>query len=92
MTKHTIVPLRDDGDPIQDVLREGARRLLAQAIEAEGDELINRQAERRTPEGRTGVVHNGYSPGRQLQTGIGPIDVRVTKVRAKAGEPVTFLS
>lgn len=93
MNKDNIVPLHEDiGDPLQAILRDGARRLLAQAIEAEVDELLDQHADRRTPEARAGVVRNGYLPERQLQTGIGPIDVRIPKVRAKTGEPVTFRS
>lgn len=93
MTKHNIVPLHPSvGDPLQDVLREGARKLLAQAIDTEVEELLEQHADRRTPEGRAGVVRNGYLPERELQTGLGPIDVRIPKVRAKVGEPVTFRS
>ena len=38
------------------------------------------------------MVRNGYLPERQLQTGIGPVTVKIPKVRAKTGEPVTFRS
>lgn len=93
MNKDNIVALRTSvGDPLQDVLRDGARRLLAQAIDAEVDELLTQHADRRTAEGRAGVVRNGYLPERQVQTGIGPIDVRIPKVRANVGEAVTFRS
>ena len=93
MSKDNIVPLHTSAnDPLQKVLRDGARRLLAQAIDAEVDELLEQHAARRTPEGRAGVVRNGYLPERQVQTGIGPIDVRIPKVRAHVGDAVTFRS
>jgi putative transposase len=43
-------------------------------------------------DGRSAVVCNGYQPERDLQTGIGPVKVRIPKVRAKDGEPVSFHS
>ncbi|RRS36773.1 MAG: hypothetical protein NV67_04895, partial [Gammaproteobacteria bacterium (ex Lamellibrachia satsuma)] len=39
-----------------------------------------------------GVVRNGYLPERELQTGMGPVTVRIPKVRAKTGKPLTFRS
>ena len=38
------------------------------------------------------MVRNGYQPEREIQTGIGPVTVKVPKVRAKDGKPVTFRS
>jgi len=38
------------------------------------------------------VVRNGYHPERPLQTGIGPVSVRIPKVLSKNGHPVTFRS
>ena len=38
------------------------------------------------------MVRNGYLPERELQTGMGPVTVKIPKVRAKTGEPVTFRS
>ena len=93
MDKDNIIELQTPKhDALQEVLREGAQRLLAQAIEAEIEDLLEQHQDRRTPEGRAGVVRNGYLPERELQTGIGPVPVRVPKVRAKVGEPVKFNS
>ena len=55
-------------------------------------ELLARHADRRTADGKAGVVRNGHLPAREIQTGVGPVTVRVPKVRAKTGEPVTFRS
>ncbi len=48
--------------------------------------------ERRTEDSKAGVVRNGHLPARKLQTGLGPVTVKIPKVRAKTGEPVTFRS
>ena len=95
MKKNTVVPLagRDAVvDPLTDLLRQGARQLIQQAVEAELQELLEGHAERKTPEGTAGVTRNGYLPERDLQTGLGPVTVRIPKVRSKTGEPVTFRS
>jgi transposase-like protein len=79
-------------DPLTDLLRKGARELLQAAVEAERDAFLAAFAERRTAEGRAAVVRSGYHPERAMQTGIGPVTVKVPKVRAKDGKPVTFRS
>jgi putative transposase len=79
-------------DPLTELLRRGARQLLQQAIEAEVQELLAAHSDRRREDGRAGVVRNGHLPEREIQTGIGPVTVRIPKVRAKTGEPITFHS
>ena len=79
-------------DPLTDLLRKGARELLQAAIEAERDAFLAQFSERRTADGRAAVVGSGYHPERAVQTGIGPVTVKVPKVRAKDGKPVTFRS
>ncbi len=74
------------------MLRVGARRLIEQAVEAELQELLMAHEDRRLADGRAGVVRNGHLPERDIQTGLGPVTVRIPKVRAKTGEPVTFRS
>ncbi len=61
-------------------------------MEAELLELLAEHVERRTEDGKAGVVSNGHLPARKLQTGLGPVTVKIPKVRAKTGEPVTFRS
>ncbi|MCU7902673.1 MAG: transposase [Candidatus Thiodiazotropha sp. (ex Lucinoma aequizonata)] len=74
------------------MLRTSAERLIYQAVEVELLELLAEHSERRTEDGKAGVVRNGHLPGRELQTGLGPVTVQIPKVRAKSGEPVTFHS
>jgi len=79
-------------DPVTQLLRNGARRLIEQTVEAELEQLLAAHAVRRTDDDKAGVVRNGYLPERPLQTNLGPVTVRIPKVRAKSGEPVTFRS
>jgi putative transposase len=83
-------------DPLTAVLRSGARRLLAQAIEAEAEAFLAEMADRRLVDGRTRVVRHGHGPERTIQTGIGPVEVQRVKVRdrapAESGERVRFTS
>lgn len=79
-------------DPLTDLLRQGARDLIQQAVEAELAEFLARFEGRRLDDGRAAVVRNGYQPERPIQTGIGPVTVKIPKVRAKDGRPVAFQS
>jgi transposase-like protein len=79
-------------DPLTDLLRSGAQQLINQAVEAELWELLSQHSGRRTENGHAVVVRNGHLPERELQTGLGPVTVRIPKVRSKTGEPVTFRS
>jgi len=95
MSKDTVVALKSpdtNQDPLTEMLRIGAQQLIHQAVEVELQELLAEHRERRTAEGKAGVVRNGHLPERELQTGIGPVTVKIPKVRAKSGEPVTFRS
>jgi len=71
-------------DPLTEVLRAGARRLLAQAIEAEADAFLAEMADRRLADGRARFVRHGHGPERTIQTGIGSVAVQRVKVRDRA--------
>jgi putative transposase len=73
-------------DALTDVLREGAQRLLAAAIEAEDSAFLERFQEEKTSAGLQRVVRNGRLPRRTIQTGIGDIEVSVPRVRDRAGQ------
>ena len=93
MDNHNVVAIQTPStDTLTQVLREGAQRLLAQAIQAEVEEFLECHADRRTEDGRAGVTRSGHQPARELQTGIGPVRVRIPKVRSRVGDPVTFRS
>ena len=82
-------------DPLTYVLRDGARRLLAQAIEAEAGAFLAVMKDERLPDGRARLVRHGHGPQRTIQTGIGPVAVRRVKVRdrgAAEAAGITFTS
>jgi len=68
-------------DPLGDVLRQGAQRMLVQAIEAEVQTYLSQREHLRDGHGRQQVVRNGYLPERRLQTPVGPLTVRQPRVR-----------
>jgi putative transposase len=89
MNTDTVVTLRQPGefaDPLTEVLRNGARQLLAQAVETEVAELLAANAHLTTEEGRQRLVRHGHMPERTIQTGIGPVEVRQPRVRDRAGK------
>ena len=101
MKDDTVVALPRPGasladDPLLAVLREGARRMLMQAIEAEVEAFLAAHAELTDDWGRRRVVRNGHAPERQIQTGIGPVEVRRPRVRDRGGAaaeaPIRFTS
>ena len=94
MRKDTVVPLRqpEGQDLLSTMLREGAQRLIAEALQVEFDEFLWQFAERRDEHGRAAVVRNGWQPRRELLTGLGPVGVRVPKVRSRISEPAVFRS
>jgi putative transposase len=68
-------------DPLTDVLRAGARRLLAQAIELEADAFLADMRDLKLPDGRARLVRHGHGPEREIQTGIGPVPVSRVRIR-----------
>ena len=79
-------------DPLTELLRNCARRLIADAVEAELQGLLNQHSEFRNAQGHLQVVRNGYLPEREIQTGIGPVKVKVPKIRDKSGQGIKFNS
>jgi putative transposase len=79
-------------DALTELLRTGAQDLIARAVEAELSVYMAQFCGKRTEAGHAAVVRNGHHPVRPFQTGIGPVSVRIPKVRSKDGTPVTFRS
>jgi putative transposase len=95
----TVVSLRqpeETDDPLTAVLRSGARRLLAQAVEAEAEAFLATMKGLRLADGRERVVRHGHGPERLVQTGIGPVAVRRVKLPDRGagagGERICFTS
>ena len=87
MTKTTITPLPDPSgfspDPLTDILRTGARRLIEQAVEAELAALLAAHADNKTEDGRSRVVRDGYLPEREVMTGLAMVFRLMMSAQAK---------
>jgi len=95
MSKYNVVELsgrETRRDELTELIREGASKLIREALEAEVSELLSSLSGRRAKSGRAAVVRNGYQPERDIQTGIGPVTVKVPKVRSRDDKPVSFHS
>lgn len=96
MTESTLSvlsqPQFEETDPLHALLREGARELIAQAVEAELAGFLEAFSEHRLEDGRRAVVRNGHLPERTVQTGIGEVSVRVPKVRDRSRGGAVFRS
>lgn len=98
MSDHKVISYRQKDeidDPLTEILRAGARRLIAQAVEAEFETFLASNAELVLPDGRQRVVRHGHDPVRAIQTGIGPVDVQKPKARdrgAAEGARIRFTS
>jgi len=83
-------------DPITDVLRTGARKLLTEALEIEIEGFLSQYREFRDNQENQRVVRNGYLPERDIQTGIGPVAVKVPRARDRQPDhesgPIRFNS
>jgi transposase-like protein len=83
-TSTNVVRLRQPDeidDPLTEVLRAGARRLLAQAVELEAEAFLTSMRDLKLPDGRDRLVRHGRGPERTVQTGIGPVAVSRVKIR-----------
>ncbi len=96
MKENTVIAFRNpvdfQEDPLTEVLQAGARKLLAQAIEAEAALFLESYAVLVDDAGRRRVVRNGYLPERAIQTGIGPVSVRQPRVRDRGDGAIRFTS
>ena len=95
----TVIRLRQPDaidDPLSEVAREGACRMLAQVLIAEADAFVALWKDVKLPDGRDRVVRHGHGPERAIQTGVGPVAVRRAKVRDRgkvsAAEKIRFTS
>jgi len=88
MTQDNVVQLiqpAEFSDPLTEVLRAGARALLAQAVEAEVAAFLAGHADKHTEDGRQRLVRHGHRPERVIMTGLGPVPVHAPRVRDRSG-------
>lgn len=85
MSKDTVIkftkPSEFSDDPLTDVLRKGARELLATAVQAEVTEFLSSHTHLSDEHGRQRLVRHGFLPEREVMTGIGKVAVQVPRVR-----------
>ena len=74
---------------LDELVAEGARRMLAAALEAEVDAYVTALSDERDEEGHRLVVRNGHAVARSLATGAGPIEVRAPRVDDRRVDEVT---
>lgn len=74
-------------DPLSEIVRNGARSMLAQAIEIEAEQFLSAHAHLTTDDGYQRLVRHGHLPERQIQTGIGSVTVKKPRVRDRCGSP-----
>ena len=95
MNNNNIIPLKQPEensiDGLTELLRNGAKELISQAVNAELEELLTHHSEKKI-DGKQVVIRNGYLPKRTVQTGLGDVDVQVPKVRDKSHQGIKFNS
>ena len=97
-TSHIVSLRQPDAidDPLTNILRSGARRLLAQAVEFEADAFLAEMKDLKLADGRDRLVRHGHGPVRTIQTGIGAVEVARVKIRDRGavcdGERIRFTS
>jgi transposase-like protein len=77
---------------LEEMIRNGARQIISQALEAEITELLGQYSNVLTLDGKPAVVRNGYLPERPILTAVGPVPVKVPRVRDRNGLGVRFNS
>lgn len=91
-TKKVETGQSEMGLSLEELIRRGARELIQKVIEVEVQELLAEYGNVKMLGGRRAVVRNGYLPERQVLTAVGPVEVRVPKVRDRSGTGVKFNS
>ena len=95
MSDNKVVGINDLGkisDPLTDMLKEGAQKLLSAALEAEITSLLSEYCDHKDASGKQQIVRNGYLPERTVQTGVGNVAVQVPRARDRSGQNIQFHS
>ena len=94
MNDSTIVCFSDPAlrDDLTELLRHGAQRLIAQAVQSELEQFLMVHQHRHDDQGYRAVVRNGYQPERSILTGLGEVPVKIPKTRDRSGQGLVFRS
>lgn len=79
-------------DALTELVRQGAKQIIAQAVEVEISEFLKQYQDLKDEQGRQTVVRNGYLPERSVMTGVGAVEVKVPKVRDRSSSGIKFNS
>ena len=90
--KAVSTPVEKFSDPLTELLRNGARELIKNAVETELEAMLSEYTDLKLLDGRQAVVRNGYLPERTIQTGIGDVVINVPKIRDRSGSGICFNS
>ena len=88
----TVIAFRQPdniNDPLTELAREGARRMLAQVLVAEADAFVAMWKDLKLPDGRDRIVRHGHGPDRTIQTGVGPVEVRLRRATSRRRHSVS---
>ncbi len=91
MTDNTVVSLNTPQNPLTELIRQGARDLTVQAVEAELEQLLA-QYQNTMVDGKQAIVRNSFLPKRPSRTDIGGVEVQIPKVRDRSSNGVKFNS
>lgn len=98
MTDDKVIEFKSQGeqesftDALSELVRQGARQIIAQAVEAELQAFLSSYSDLKTESGHQGVVRNGYLPKRTITTGVGEVEIQVPKVRDRTDQGIKFNS
>ena len=84
-TKETNGSKAETVSALDELIQQGARQMIQQAVEAELASMLEQYSNVKSIDGRHAVVRNGYLPEREVVTAIGPVTVQVPKVRDRSG-------
>jgi hypothetical protein len=91
MSKDKVISLENpegNADVLTGLLRLGGRELITKAVQSELAEFLSQYQDMTDNQGRTLVVCNGYLPQTELMTDIGPVDIKVPKIRDLGGQGI----
>ena len=91
-SNENVINLEQPTDMLTGLIRNHAQTLIKSALEFEVAELLKAFEHRVIEDGRKAVCRSGYQPEREIQTGVGPVPVKVPKIRSRDGQPETFHS
>lgn len=90
MKENKVIELNTPGETGNDILtemiRQGAQKILKEALEIAIEAFIDHYRELRTDQGQRRVVRNGYLPERKIVTGVGEVSVKAPRLRDKESQ------